>query len=227
MELGVQSLHQRPGDDNMGSVSFTYAKTPKSIGGFEIDLFLNERYVFGNKITEFPLENGAIVSDHVVEEPDEVFIKAFIGKAKMAALGEEGDQAGGTKGRIIQSYNELLRLKRNRQPLTLVTGLGPYPNMVIDSFDIDRRAETGADLMFDMSFKRVVIVRSQSTSINFQPAALGGHGDQVSGGVNLGTTGTSRTDPASQRAREEWRIAVRNNVASPRDYEERWGEPPP
>jgi hypothetical protein len=216
----------------MGVVSFTYPKPTKSIGGFEIDVFLDERYSYGNKITELPLEDGCIVSDHVVEEVDEISIQAFISRAKMAAWEGPLPESDGDlpkenpKARILQKYNELLRLKRERQPITVVTGLGTFPSMVISKFDIDRNVETGADLAFDMAFKRVKIVKSETTTITATPNTP--EGDQVAGTANQGTVGTAKTDPASLKAKEEWRSAVREGTfVSTADYEEKWGVPYP
>jgi len=215
----------------MGVVSFSYQKTPKSIGGFEIDVMLDEHYSYGNTVTEFPLEDGCIVSDHVVEEVDEISIQAFIGMAKMAAWEGPVPESDADipkedpKARVLQKYNELLRLKRDRQPIAVVTGLGTFPSMVITKFEIPRNVETGADLHFDMTFKRVKVVKSETTTITAAPNTPAG--DQVAGTANQGTVGTSKTDPASQRAKEEWRCAVQAGRANAEDYQEKWGVPYP
>ncbi|MDR2595745.1 MAG: hypothetical protein LBC76_00340, partial [Treponema sp.] len=152
----------------MGIVSFIYQKTPKSIGGFEIDVVLSESYGFSNSITDIPVEDGSNVNDHVISEPLQISIEAFIGKAKYGVW--EGDvpetidelPADDPKARIKQAYLELKQLMDNKQPLTVTLGLDAHKNMIITSFDIDRDAQTGADLMFSMTFKQVRIIKSES-----------------------------------------------------------------
>jgi len=203
----------------MGVVSFTYPKTTKSIGGFEIDVMLDEHYSYGNKITELPLEDGCVVSDHVVEEVDEISIRAFIGMAKMAAwegpLPEtEADiPREDPKARILQKYNELLRLKRGRQPVTVVTGLGTFPSMVISKFEIDRDVETGADLSFDMSFKRVKIVKSETTTITAAPNTPEAY--QVAPVKNKGILGQ-----ICDFMQEQWKMATGAGRCTEDEYKE-------
>jgi hypothetical protein len=62
----------------LGVLSFTYRKTPKSIGGFEIDVILSESYGFSNSVTDIPVEDGSNVNDHVVSESPDISIQAFI-----------------------------------------------------------------------------------------------------------------------------------------------------
>jgi hypothetical protein len=204
---------------------FIYQKSPKSIGGFEIDL--NEHYSFSNKVTELPLEDGSIVSDHVVALPDEILIQGFIGKTKMVALdGSDDFYSDDPMGRIQQAYFELKRLKESRQLLTIEMGLEPFRNMIITEFDIGRDASAGADLKFNMTFKRVKIVKSETTTITAS-TYNGPAGDQMSGTVNAGMLGSTKTDPDSDTARKEWRDAVRLGWANNQDYLDKWGVPYP
>jgi hypothetical protein len=180
----------------MGIVNFAYQKTPKSIGGFEIDAFLSERYSFSNSVTEIPVEDGSVINDHVTEGVDEISVSAFIGKAKFEVW--EGDipesednlPAEDPKARIKQSYFELLRLFRNKQPVTVVMGLDTFDNMIITSFNIDREAANGADLPFEMSFKKLRIIKSETATISASGSGAGG--DQAAGTANAGTVSTSQ-----------------------------------
>ena len=213
----------------MGIVSFTYQKTPKSIGGFEIDVILSERYGFSNSVTDIPVEDGSNINDHVVSESVTVSIQAFIGRAKYEVW--DGDipesvsdlPADDPKARIKQSYLELKRLKDDGQPLTVVLGLDTFENMVITSFEIDRDVQTGADLPFSMSFKQVRVIKSESTTIN---SSTGG-GDQTAGTANGGVQGTSSPNQQNNRMKEEWRQSVQSGLTTPAEYMEKWGVPYP
>jgi hypothetical protein len=212
----------------MGVVAFTYQIPAKSIGGFEIDCFLTEHISHSNSITDIPVEDGDNIADHVVENADEIQVKAFIGSAVFEAWNGKIPESASDipvedrKARIKQAYLELLRLKRERQPVDVVMGLAAFPNMVIASFDIDRDAETGADLPFDMSFKSVRIVKSETAAIN-----ASGAGDQVSSTANKGTEGTNEVESDSTYMRNQWRQAVQAGKTPLWAYEEKWGVPYP
>lgn len=212
----------------MGVVAFTYQIPTKSIGGFEIDCFVNEHISHSNSVTDIPVEDGDNIADHVIENADEIQIKAFIGKAAFQTwegkIPESSSDipAEDPKARIRQAYLELLRLKRECQPVDVVMGLATFKDMVITSFDIDRSVETGADLPFDMSFKSVRIVKSETTTIN--ASSTGPAGDQVSGTASAGTVGANKVDPVGNRMKEEWKQSVDMGVATPDEYQEKWGE---
>jgi hypothetical protein len=208
----------------MSEITFNYQIPPKSIGGFAIDAFISERYSFSNSVTDIPMEDGSHASDHVIENALEIQISGFIGKAEFTAwegpmTGPTADQSRDPKERIREAYFELLRLKSERQPVDLVTGLDTYPNMVITAFDIDRNASTGMDLPFEMTLKQIRVIKSQTTKIN----AAAPSADQVGGVANMGVVGTKKDDPESSFMREKWRYAVRNGMATPEDYQQKWG----
>jgi hypothetical protein len=212
----------------MGVISFAYPIPPKSIGGFVIDCILNEHYSFSNSVTEIPIEDGSVITDHVRENTDEIQIKAFIGSTEFVALDSQDSMPetapGDPKERIRAAYQELRRLKSSRQPLDVVLGLDTFHDMIITTFDIDRDAATGANLPFDMTFKNIRIVKSEKTTINSSTAPAG---DQTSGTANMGTAGTNKVEEASNREHEEWRQSVQAGRTPLWAYEEKWGVPYP
>ena len=218
----------------MQEVTFTYEIPEKRIGGFVIDAFLAEHYSFSNQVTDIPVEEGSTISDHIVEEQDVISIEAFIGNAAFGTVVQDGNSLTSIfppeKGaRIRQAYQELLRLKRAKEKLDVVMGLDTFTDMVITSFEIDRDAENGADLPFSMEFKRIQIVKSDTTAINGTSAAPStSASDQISGTANEGTAATEQ--PEENQSKEEWRRRVRMEGMNRQilaDYQRRWGVPYP
>jgi hypothetical protein len=210
----------------MSTFTFTYNTIEKSIGGFVIDVFREEKYSFTAETTDIPLEDGSTASDHVVNKPCEIQISAFIGNAEFVVF-DGPQQAGDPKERIRAAYYELQRLKTAGEPLTLVTGLDTFRNMVIVSYDISRDVETGSDLPFDMTFKEIRVVKSETVAINVKPNLSST--DQVARSVNYGVAGTSKTDPASNRHKQEMRtMFINSGGRSPtrEEFFEFWGENP-
>jgi hypothetical protein len=215
------------------SINFTYPIGEKSIGGFVIDAFLVESYNYANRLTNLTVEEGSNVSDHVVEEPDTIDIEAFIGQTKFETNANppgadidlsEIEIPDDPKSRIRQAYHELLRMKRERQPVDVVTGLDTFTDMVITTFNISRDVETGEDLPFTMSFQNIKIVKSEETEIS--ASSGGGAGDQAGGAANVGTAGKTNTTE-DDSFKERWRQWVRSGRASPAEYQEQWGVPFP
>ncbi|MDX1811580.1 MAG: hypothetical protein R3240_06505, partial [Gammaproteobacteria bacterium] len=54
--------------------SFSKAK----IGTLALDASLQENHKLSSKVTSFPIENGSIVSDHILNNPITVSIEGFV-----------------------------------------------------------------------------------------------------------------------------------------------------
>jgi hypothetical protein len=78
-------------------------------------------------------------------------------------------------------------------------------NMVIISFEIDRDAETSSDLPFEMVFKQVKIVKSETTAVNASAPSA----DQTAPAANMGVAGTQRVDPESNRMKMIWKEIIK------------------
>ncbi|MDR0496752.1 MAG: hypothetical protein LBH42_03980 [Treponema sp.] len=215
-------------------INFTYPVekkgiVPKGIAMFEIDAFLVETYNYENRLTNLTVEEGSNISDHVIEEPDTLDIEAFIGATKFeTSLGTADPDLSNVevpddpKSRIRQAHHELLRMKRERQPVDVVTGLDTLTDMVITSYNFSRDVETGADLPFSMSFQKINTVKSEETQISISPAVMG---DQAAGIANVGLVGKTKIYDENS-FKESWRRWVREGRATPAEYQEQWGEYP-
>jgi|GEM_PF-3425868 len=211
----------------MASVTFTYEVAPKSIAGFVVDVFVVEQYTFGNRMTNIPVDEGVSISDHVSEEPDTVAIEAFIGSAVFEPhVGPIPDdpseaEAPDPKTRILLAYHELLRLKRERQPVDLVTGLDAFSDMVIVNFSIDRSAATGANLPFAMKFQRARTVMAEETEIHATSR------DQAGRTADMGPTGRqeAREDFVERTAYNDW-LASNGRRPTTEEFVEIFGRTP-
>jgi hypothetical protein len=207
-----------------GAITFTYPLNQKSIGGFEIDAFVVEKYSFANKVTAQKVEGGASIT-HITEEPDTISVEAFIGNAKFEAYtGEMPDdfsalEPADPKERIRYAYHELLRMKRERKPVALVTGLDTFPDMIITDFSIDRNAETGADLPFSMTFQNIKMV--------YEAAAAAA--DTAAATANAGVTGKDEASPkenfVERTAYNDWK-RTGGSYPTAEEFTKMFGETP-
>jgi len=215
----------------MAEIAFQYQIPKKMIGTFVVDCFMVERYKFSNSVTDIPVEEGSIISDHIVEEPDVIHVEAFIGNTEFEVIVNDGNsisnlQAPDRMARVMQAYQALKRMVKQRKLVDVVLGLETFTKMAITKFDIDRDAETGANLPFTMEFKKLKIVHSEETTITASTAKAGPAGDQTAGTANQGTAGTEQ--PQNNIAKEEWRRQIASGgPATKKDYEREFGVPYP
>lgn len=122
------------------------------IDGYEIDAFVREEEAIENEITEHQVERGADIADHVRARPGTITVEGVVSDTPL------GDLAGRRASDVPPSVEALARLRainRARQPVTIITTLDTYTDMVIESLMIPRDAKTGKALRFTARFKNV------------------------------------------------------------------------
>jgi hypothetical protein len=218
----------------MAEMAFQYQIPQKMIGTFVVDCFMSEHYKFSNAVTDVPVEEGSKIADNIVEEQDVISIEAFIGNAAFEVITADGNsvtnlQAPDRMARVKKAYQELKKLTKSKQLLDVVLGLETFTDMVITSFVIDRDVETGANLPFTMEFKKIKIVKSDTTKINASSRnGSGAAADQTASTVDHGVAGTEQ--PTDALAKEQWRFNVKLRGSTKEalsDYQRKWGVPYP
>lgn len=148
------------------------------------------------EITEHPIEEGAVISDHAFMRPSRVIIRCawsnspsgpsgLISKAVgvgaalnktvgvLAAVASTVQAAqsilsGNDQNQVRQIYKKLLALQSDRIPFDLFTGKRAYRTMLIRSLAVDTSAETENILAVTAVCQQIIIVSTQVVSIKSQ-----------------------------------------------------------
>lgn len=127
-------------------------RTEKKLGNIPIDAFIQETHSRTNTLTRYPVEEGANITDHIQNQPEIINISCII-EAK-----DDGSN-------IIENFIEIDKLFKNKELISVVSGLKVYTNMVITNLSIPRTARNGGSLSFSASLEEIRIVNSQAVSI--------------------------------------------------------------
>lgn len=112
----------------------------------EFDSTPRERHSGRAEPTDNPVEDGGVVSDHVVDVPDEVEIQGMISNRPILALASERARSvlGGTiEERAADAYELIRRFRKARALVQVATELREYEDMLILSEDVTRDRNTG------------------------------------------------------------------------------------
>lgn len=158
----------------MLSLLYRESGTLTRIGEVRLDAAVREEHVASARVTESPVESGAKVSDHVFLEPETLNIDGVITDTPVylhPASANEDDglltvPLASSGSRAIDAFEALRRLLSNREPLTVVTGLRVYSNMVMTNLNVPREPESGLALRFSCELRQVQIVQSQTIPPN-------------------------------------------------------------
>jgi len=159
----------------------TRRKSTQRIGVLELDATLSERHNFRNDVTNYPVEEGFDISDHIRQEPEEINISGFITNTPINL-----DRAGEVLYRedysnnIQLAFNELLSISGRRvvdaeqgttiqtkdaELVDVVTILQVYTSMVVTDLQFPVRRDGGNSQRFRITLKKLNRVRSDITVV--------------------------------------------------------------
>jgi Dit-like tail protein len=144
-----------------------------SIDGFVIDAILSESHTLESSVTEFPIERGADITDNVLPRPIIVEMECLVSNTPIGTMADIRKQAGQI-GEVISdtptgssvvdhtpvddAYAHLLKIRNAREPVSIITTLQSYDNMVLKNLSIPRASGRGDEFRFTATFQQVEIV---------------------------------------------------------------------
>lgn len=132
------------------------------IDGYPVDVEVSGDFAFVNEVTEYPVESGSDVVDHVRTKPMEITIEGVVSDTPIGEIANERE-AG-----VVHSRTAYIRLKEihaRREPVTLDTSRGRFVNMVLARLSTPTSAATGDSLQFTGTFKEVRLITNERTTI--------------------------------------------------------------
>ena len=152
-------------------------------------------------VTPYPIESGGSLTDNAVVEPDVLTLRSYVSDL---LISENTALNVPANSRAAAAWGIISEMFERREPLTVVTRLQQYDNMLITSLRSRQDEETGNALVFTMRLEEVLF--SETRLVRFPPSALSGPA------VNR----SSRVDRGEQQAiaaNEEQTRAISRNLS--------------
>lgn len=130
---------------------------------FEIDGVMSEDHTFDAEITEHPVETGSDIADNVRSKPGVVTLTDCL--VSDSPIGDIANRRPDQSLPSADARAKLEQLRINREPITIVTGLKTYQNMVLQSYAVTKTAKETSALRFRCTFKEVIIVTNDRAII--------------------------------------------------------------
>lgn len=182
-----------------------FARTDMGIENHPFDLFLDESHGLDFKISEHPLQDGCVITDHVTQMLRQCKITGMFtnhsvhkneGNDKPISISGYED-AEPMENTALERYTALEDLAKSRTPVRLVTSLVTYPKMLIKYIKVPRGPKDGESIKFTMTlteFKTVTLFEISSDFIYNQKSMADSVG-RLTASVKKGglTSGTQQT----------------------------------
>lgn len=128
------------------------------VGILTFDATLSENHVHSVELTKHPVEEGADISDHARQRPAELTLLNVFTLTPT----EEGFAE---RDRDRRLYEDLLRIARARQLVSVVTHLGQLDNMMIVEVATPVGPDDGNAIIPSVRLEEVFIVRGEKVGI--------------------------------------------------------------
>jgi hypothetical protein len=131
------------------SLLFNRKYAQSNVGGIFLDATLTEDHQYNSRVTNYPVEDGRIISDHIINDPETVQITGIVTDTPLAILS--------SFNRSIAAFNRLIEIHRNRERITVVTGIKVYTDMVMTGLQVPRNVATGQSLTFVIDLQKIYL----------------------------------------------------------------------
>lgn len=159
-----------------GGGGFTTTFGNDEVGNIELDATLAEDHSWSAEATQNPVEDGAPVSDFVIEKPDKLTLRGFMTETPLIASSNVRDYMES----LTQNAFDLLRdLIKERIEVTVYTQYFIYDSMILTDLSIPRSSDTGEALEFTAEF---VSIRKVETQLVEVPPGISAKKEAKAGG---------------------------------------------
>jgi len=151
------TLITQPGDlqPSTGAVSVeTTLETPKLI---TFDAIIQESHEYRNLITENPIEDGSIVSDHKTKQPFVLNLSGVLTDTPIAKNIPFFAAINSSEGRARKLMDDIVKIDDENVLFTIVTGIKAYKNLLFEELTPQRNSEDAA-VRFQAKCKQVQVV---------------------------------------------------------------------
>jgi hypothetical protein len=129
------------------------------VGTIVLDLILSEAHSFPNIVTPHRIEDGSVVTDHIKNDLINGSLTGLISNftLKLGFL---------ITNRAQDAFDEMERLWRSRQLVTIVTVMKVYESVAITNVSINRSDDTGEAIALNVAFQETKTVKLKTVEVD-------------------------------------------------------------
>lgn len=161
-------------------VSLFYRADGWSVGEISLDLILTETHSLNAVVTQHPVQDGSMISDHITILPRSGTMRVLVsnfslstaeGDARAAwdeiyAQGEAAQKS--LPNRAEDAWKKLKELVKTRELVKVVTSLEVYEDVALTRVETTRDGDTGDALEIDIDYEQVTKVKLKETKVTVQ-----------------------------------------------------------
>lgn len=136
-------------------------KNPTQVGSLKVDIVKSFEYTYDQDVTEYPVETGFEIADHIVNKPLKLTMTVGIASSPVTWFWKNGFGAK----KFANGLQLLEEIRDKKEPVTIVRPEKKYDNMVMTSCRVSKQDSTKSIIYADLAFIQIVKVTTQTTAI--------------------------------------------------------------
>lgn len=170
-----------------------------SFGDVTANVKISEAHQYEAEVTETPLENGSIVSDHVITAPIRATLNFEMTNGSFGLLSATQAQD------VFETLSEIVE---NRELVTLTTEHAIYDNMIIKSFTPLHRAPYKGALQIAVTLQQINFVTLETTSVQANGTTSGNLNTALSSTVDNGKASATYTSEVTSSVLSDFKSSL-------------------
>lgn len=129
-------------------MAFLFERTITKVGNIPLDLTVREEHGAEVELTENPIESGAEVADHAIDQPEMLTLEGWI---------TDTPDVGGFDGRALFTFRRLEALTRRHELVDAITASKRYRRMMLLSLRMPVGLDTRGGRRFLLFLRQVLV----------------------------------------------------------------------
>ncbi|MDP8078328.1 phage baseplate protein [Phocoenobacter skyensis] len=163
-----------------------------SIGSLTLDALLTETNNYDSTVTDYPVEVGSPIVDHISPSAEKLSITGVVTGAGVMMFDSGG------KYKMIAAKEVIKQIYEQQVPITVVTGMDIYPNFAMETCTVTR-GDSLEKLNISMTLKKVIFAIAKNTDL--PPAKVSNKASKKGGKPVKGKAGETKTNAGSAKTK--------------------------
>lgn len=127
-------------------------------GAVELDASIDETHTSSVQITQFPVEEGVDITDHVRKQPDRIVIRGIVTDHPLTFGGAL------RAGRSLDALGNFLFMLNAAEIISAVTSLNTYTSLILESIEMPRSPQRSSAVEFVLTLREILTATVAETA---------------------------------------------------------------
>ena len=147
-----------------------------SVGGFLIDVIVDEQHIHEATATKLPVEGGYVKTDHIQVQPVGCQLECIVSDYPIGVIAAKRGENTGGQTWSEQADAHFIRLLEAAEPVEVITEMRTYsdPGLVLTGYTPMRKEGDGQALSFKLTLLRIDQVKVDHVTVKVAAPRLAG-----------------------------------------------------